>query len=93
MLETSNEVDEGRVTKEDNISLSRYPTASFPSDIVETFDNHDILLIIEAEETQQKNTTGYLKDDVFLFNDEIQSKNDEQIEKNKVAGKYEKNCS
>ena len=34
MLETSNEVDEVKFTKEDNILLSRYPTASLPSDIV-----------------------------------------------------------
>ena len=38
--------------------------------------------MIEAEETPQNNTAGNLKDDaLFLLNDEIQSKNDEQIEK------------
>ena len=34
MLETSNKVDKEKVAKENNISLSRYPTASLPSDIV-----------------------------------------------------------
>ena len=38
MLETSNEVDEEKVTKENNISLSRNPIASFPSGIVDTSD-------------------------------------------------------
>ena len=37
--------------------------------------------MIESEETPQK-TTGSLKDDaLFLLNDEIQSKNDEQTKK------------
>ena len=35
MLETSKEVDEEKVAKENNISLSGDPTASFPSGIVE----------------------------------------------------------
>ena len=48
--------------------------------------------MIEAQETLQKNTTGNLKYYVlFLFNDEIQSKNDEQNEKNTVDSGYEKN--
>ena len=42
MLETSNKFDEEKVTKEDNIWLSRDPNASFPSDIVETLVKHDI---------------------------------------------------
>ena len=50
MLENSNEVDEEKVTKKNNISLSRDPTASFPSGIVETSDKHDIFLMIEAED-------------------------------------------
>ena len=48
MLETSNEVDEKKVTKDKNVSLSRDPTASFPSGVVETFDKHKISLMIEA---------------------------------------------
>ena len=51
MLGTSNEFDEEKVTKENNISLPRYPIASFPSVILGTVDKHDILLLIEAEET------------------------------------------
>ena len=59
--------------------------------MVETFDKHDISLMIEAEETPQNKSAGNLKDDaLFLLNDDIQSKNDEHIEKNKVDGKYEK---
>ena len=42
MLETSNEVDEDKVTKEIKIPLSRDPTDSFPSGILETSDKHDI---------------------------------------------------
>ena len=49
MLETLNEVDEEKLTKENNISLSRDPIASFPSVILETIDKHDISLMIEAE--------------------------------------------
>ena len=46
--------------------------------------------MIETEENPQKKT-GNLKDDAFLLlNYEIQSNNDEQIEKNEVYGKYEK---
>ena len=48
MLENSNEVDEEKVTKKNNISLSRDPTASFPSGIVETSDKNDTSLIIES---------------------------------------------
>ena len=51
MLETSNGVDEDKVTKEKNISLSRNPTSSLPLCIVETFDKQICLLMIEAEET------------------------------------------
>ena len=54
MIETSNEVDEEKVTKEKNISLSRDPIASFPPVLLETVDRHDISLIIEAEETPPK---------------------------------------
>ena len=54
MLETSNKVDEKKVTKENNISLSRDPTYSLLSGIVETLDKHEILLFIESEETPQK---------------------------------------
>ena len=40
--------------------------------MVETFDKHNVLLMIEAEETLQKDTTGNLKyDALFLLNDEI----------------------
>ena len=47
--------------------------------------------MIEAQETLQKNTTGNLKYYVlFLFNDEIQSKNDEQIKKMWIGNM--KNC-
>ena len=49
MLETSNEADYEKVTKENNISLSRDPTASLSSGTVEPFYKHDILLVIEAE--------------------------------------------
>ena len=34
--------------------MPRDTTASFPSGIVETPDKHEILLMIEAEETQPK---------------------------------------
>ena len=50
MLETPNEVDEYKVTKENNISFSRDLNASFPSGIVETSDKHNTWLIIESEE-------------------------------------------
>ena len=80
MIETSNKVDEEKSTKEENIYLSRDPNASFPLVIAETFYKHNISSMIEAQETPNKNTIGNLKDDaLFLFNDEIQSKNDEQI--------------
>ena len=42
MLETSNEVDKEKVTKDKNISLSRDPIYSFPSGILESIDKHDI---------------------------------------------------
>ena len=44
---------------------------------METFDKHNISLMIESEEIPQKNTTGNFKyDALFLLNNEIQSKND-----------------
>ena len=46
--------------------------------------------MIEAEENLQKQSGDLKNDALFLLNDEIQSKNDEQIEKNNVDGKYEK---
>ena len=62
--------------------MSSYPAASYTSVILDTSDEHGIYLTIEAEETPQNKYTGNLKDDdLFLFNDEIKSKNDEQIEK------------
>ena len=42
MLETSNEIDEEKVTKDNNISLSRDTTDSFLSGTVKTYDKHDI---------------------------------------------------
>ena len=54
MLENSKKVDEYKVTKENNISLSRYPTALSPSGIVETSYKNDTSLMIEAEETPQE---------------------------------------
>ena len=54
MLETSSEVDEEEVTNEKNTSLSRHPTASYPSGTVDTSDKQNILLMIEAEETPPK---------------------------------------
>ena len=42
MLETSNEVDEEKVTKDNNISLSRDPIASLPPGILENVDKHNI---------------------------------------------------
>ena len=51
MLETSKGIAEWKVTKENNISLSRYPTDSFTSVIVDNSDKNDTSLIIEAEET------------------------------------------
>ena len=69
MLETSNEVDEDKLTKENNISFSRDPIASFPSYILETVGKQKCLLMIEAEETPQNNNIGTLKENTFLFND------------------------
>ena len=86
MLETSNKVDEGGLTKEKNISLSKDTTASSPSGIVETSDKHDISLMIEAEETTKTNHCKFERWYFFLLNYGIQSKNDELIEKNKVDG-------
>ena len=70
MVETVKEVDEETVTKENNILLTREPTASLLSNNVEYSDKIDTSLMIEADETKNKNTIGQLKDDyVFLFND------------------------
>ena len=41
MLAASNEVDEEKGTSGNNISLSRYPTASFPSGKVDNSDKND----------------------------------------------------
>ena len=41
MLETSNEVDGEKITKENNISLSRDPTESLTSVIVDYSDKND----------------------------------------------------
>ena len=57
MIENSNKFYEEKITKENNISLSRNPTASFPSGIVEYSDKTYTLLIIEAEETLPQNST------------------------------------
>ena len=54
MIKTSNEVDEEKETKENNILLSRDPIASFASGVLETVDKHNILLMIEAEELPPK---------------------------------------
>ena len=54
MLETSNEVDEKKVTNENNISLSRDTTVLLPLSIVDTFDKQNIFLMIEAEGNPQK---------------------------------------
>ena len=54
MLETSNEVDEKKVTNENNISLSRDTTVLLPLSIVDTFDKQNISLMIEADGTPQK---------------------------------------
>ena len=90
MLETSNKFDEGKVTKEKNISFSKVTTDSYPSGIVETSDKQDISLMIEAEETTKTNHCKFERWYFFLINYGIQSKNDELIEKNKVDGEYEK---
>ena len=57
MIENSNKLYEEKITKENNISLSRNPTASLPSGIVEYSDKTYTLLIIEAEETLPQNST------------------------------------
>ena len=54
MLETSNEVDEKKVTNKNNISLSRDTTVLLPLSIVDTFDKQNISLLIEADGTPQK---------------------------------------
>ena len=42
MLKNSNELDEEKVTKDNNISFSKYPIALFPSGILKTVDKHKI---------------------------------------------------
>ena len=69
MLETSNEVDDDKLTRENNISFSRDPIDSFPSYILETVCKQIFWLMIEAEETPQNNNIGTLKENTFLFND------------------------
>ena len=58
MLKNLNKVDEEKVTKENNISLSRDTTASFPSYIVEYSDKNETSLIIEEEEPYPKQKMG-----------------------------------
>ena len=48
MFETVKEVDEDRVTKDNNISLTRGPTASLLSGNVEYSDEINTSLMIEA---------------------------------------------
>ena len=82
MLENSNEVNEGKVTKKNNILLSRDTTVSLPLGIVEYSDKNNTLLMIKSEEPPVQKNTENLKDDaVFLLNDEEQFKTDQQIEK------------
>ena len=50
MIETPNKVDEEKVTKDNNISLSRDTTAKLPSVIVDYSDKNYTSLMIEAEE-------------------------------------------
>ena len=59
-----------KVTKENNIQLTRDPTASLLSDNVGYLDKVFTSLIIEVDVTIQNKTIRKLKDDyVFLFND------------------------
>ena len=51
MLNTSDGVDEDKLTKENNISLSRNPNDSFALVILDTSDKKDTFLIIQEEET------------------------------------------
>ena len=54
MLENSNEVDEEKETKDNNILLSRDPTASFPSGILETLDKRKLFLMTKQRKTHTK---------------------------------------
>ena len=59
-----------KVTKENNIQLTRDPTASLLSDNVGYLDKVFTSLIIEVDVTIQNKTIRKLKDDyLFLFND------------------------
>ena len=61
MHETSNGVDEDKVTKDTNISFSRGTPASLPSGIVEYSDKNDTSLMIEVEEMPPQKTLEILK--------------------------------
>ena len=61
MLETSNKVDEEKITKENNISLSRYPNDSLPSVIVEYSDKKNTWLTIESEDPSPITPLGIWK--------------------------------
>ena len=69
--------------------MSKVPTVSLPSGIVETFDKHDISWTIEAEETHKKYHWKFERWCFFYwmtrYNLIIMNKL-----KNKVDGKYEK---
>ena len=70
MFEIVKEVDEKTVTKENNISLARNPTASLISGNVEHSDKINTWLMIEADVTKDEKTIGQLKYySVFLLND------------------------
>ena len=64
------EVDEETVTKENNISLTREPTASFLSGYVEYPDEMNHSLMIEVDVIKNKESIGQFKyDSVFLLNE------------------------
>ena len=67
MLETVKEVDEKTVTKENNILLTREPTASLLSGSLEYLDEMETLLMIEAEVTPTQKIVKLKDDSVFLF--------------------------
>ena len=70
MFETVKEVEEEKVTKENNIYLTRDPTASLISCNVEYLDEIDASLMIEADATKDKESIRKLKDDsMFILND------------------------
>ena len=50
MLQNSNEVNEGKITKENNILLSRDPTVTLTLGIVGYSDKNNTLLMIKSEE-------------------------------------------